>query len=270
MVCIAAALIAAVLLGSGKPKKQTAKETRRTAVAGYIIRVGRIQIGMAKQVRAIDASYKKFASSPQSLKARVTTYRKAQQTLSDLRDELKLVVPPPDARKLHRLVVRLADENVVMAGVVTSLAAYLPALSAAEAPLAPSIARLRTGIRSSKTARRQAVAFETYAAETGSVASRIERITPPADFAGARAAELRHLQRLAAVAHQIADALRHKQPAQAQKRVADLSKLEADTSVVRAQRVGALAYNARLGKIAETAKEIEVERRRLEKKVPAS
>jgi len=167
-------------------------------------------------------------------------------------------------------VAIVLPRKMAAAAMAAPTMARIKAYSAAEAPLAPSIARLRTGIRSSKTARRQAVAFETYAAETGSVASRIERITPPADFAGARAAELRHLQRLAAVAHQIADALRHKQPAQAQKRVADLSKLEADTSVVRAQRVGALAYNARLGKIAETAKEIEVERRRLEKKVPAS
>lgn len=157
-----------------------------------------------------------------------------------------------------------------MAGVVTGLAAYLPALSRAEAPLAPAIARLRTGIRTSKTAHSQATAFDAYAADIRAVAAAIETIRPPVDFQAARAAELAHLGRLATVSAGIAAALRHKKAAQAQTLVGRLSRVEAETDVIRAQRAGALAYNARLGRMAATAKEIEVERRRLEKKVPAS
>lgn len=97
-VCGATALIVAVLIGFGQSKPKAATETRRAVVARYIIRVGRIQIGMAKQVRAIDAGYKKFASSPQSLQQRVPAYRKAQQTLTDLRDELRLALPPARRR----------------------------------------------------------------------------------------------------------------------------------------------------------------------------
>jgi hypothetical protein len=78
--------------------------------------------------------------------------------------------------------------------------------------------------------------------------------------------QLRHLSSLAS---QIGDALAHKQLALAQKLVADLGRAEADTSVAEAQRAGALAYNARLKRIRRIATQIEAERKRLEKRVPA-
>jgi hypothetical protein len=54
---------------------------------------------------------------------------------------------------------------------------------------------------------------------------------------------------VAALATAISSALVHKQPKVAPQLVAEMGRVEADTSVARAQRAGALEYNARLKRI---------------------
>lgn len=266
----AVALIVAVIVGFDESSKQTATTTRRTAVAQYIARVGRIQIAMNKRVRAVDTSYKRFAKQPATLGKRVAEYRRAETVLADLRDSLARVTPPPDARKLHRLLVQLADENVHVAAMVTGLAAYLPALSKAQAPLRDAVTTLRDAVGSAKTASVQAAAFADYAATAQAIAGRVAKLAAPAPFVRARDAEATQLRRLAGLASDIGDALRAKQLQRAQTLVGELAKAQTQTSVVRAQRAAALAYNADLQAITATAKAIEKERRRLERAVPAT
>lgn len=266
----AVALIVAVLLGFNGESKQTTTTTRRTAVAQYIARVGRIQVAMNRRVRAVDTSYKRFAKQPGTLASRVGEYERAEQTLGDLRDRLARVTPPPDARKLHGLLVRLADQNVRVAGLVTGLAAYLPALSTAQAPLRDAVTALRDAVGGAKTASVQAAAFADYAATARTIAGRVARLAAPAPFVRARDAEARQLRRLAALAADIGAALEAKQLARAQTLVGRLGRVQTQTSVVLAQRRAALAYNANLQEITVTAKAIEKERRRLERAVPSS
>lgn len=266
----AVALIVAVLLGFNGESKRTTTTTRRTAVAQYIARVGRLQVAMNRRVRVVDTSYKRFAKQPRTLAKRVGEYERAERTLGDLRDRLARVTPPPDARKLHRLLVQLADANVEVASMVTGLAAYLPALAKAEAPLRDAVTSLRADVGGAKTATVQAAAFATYAAVTRTIAGRVAALAPPAPFVGARDAEAGQLRRLAGLAADIGDALRAKQLARAQTLVGELGKAQNETSVVRAQRAAALAYNANLRAITGLAKAIEKERRRLERAVPSS
>jgi hypothetical protein len=266
----AIAFVVAVLIGFHSSKPKQVGETRRAAVARYIVRVGKIQVAMAAKVRSVDKSYKAFAKQPQTMAKRVPQYKRAEQTLSDLRDRLKLVPPPRDARKLHRLLLQLADQNIAMAHAVTGLAAYLPALASAQAPLATAVPTLQSQVRAAKTARAQAVAFDAYSATTHDVAARVERVAAPAFFVHARDAEAQQLETLSGLARGIADALRHKQLQKARKLSALLGREQLQTSVVRAQHDAAVAYNARLQGIARTAKAIEVERRRLERRVPDS
>jgi hypothetical protein len=269
--CLGAiAFVLAVLIGfhSSHPKK--VGETRRQAVARYIVRVGKIQIAMAAKVRTVDKSYTLFAKQPQTMGKRVPQYRRAERTLADLRDRLELVPPPPDARKLHRLLVQLADENVAVAHSVTGLAQYLPALAHVQAPLVSAVPTLQTQVKAAKTAHEQATAFDTYAATTSSVAQRVSAIKAPSFFVAARNAEASQLRRLSGIAAGIAGALRHKQLERARTLSAQLGREQAQTAVVRAQHDAAVAYNARLSAIAVTAKAIETERRRLERRVPDS
>lgn len=266
----AVALIVAVIVGFNESSQKSTTTTRRAAVAQYIARVGRIQIAMNKRVRAVDASYKRFAKQPGTLGKRVAEYGRAEKTLADLRDSLARVAPPPDARKLHRLLVRLADQNVHVASLVTGLAAYLPALSSAQAPLRDAVLRLRAAVSAAKTATVQAAAFAEYSATARTIAGRVAVLPAPKPFVPARDAEAKQLRRLADLASDIGSALRAKQLKQAQTLVGELATAQTQTSVVRAQRAAALAYNADLQAITTTAKAIEKERRRLEKAVPAS
>lgn len=260
----------AVLIGFHSTHPKQVGETRRAAVARYIVRVGKIQVAMAAKVRTVDASYKLFAKQPQTMGKRVTQYRRAERTLTDLRDRLKLVPPPRDARKLHRLLLKLADQNIAMAHSVTALAVYLPALARVQAPLGNAVPTLQAQVRAAKTAHAQATAFDAYAATTTAVAARVAKIAAPSFFVRARNAEAAQLRRLSALASGIADALRHKQLQHARDLSAQLGRQQLQTAVVQAQHDAAIAYNARLSGISQTAKAIEQERRRLEKRVPDS
>ena len=267
-VALAVGLIVAVLVGfSTHEKKQTT--SRRTVVGAYIIRVGRIQLLMSSRIKAVDKQYKLFAKDPQHLGQRAAKYRDAEHELATLRDRLATVKPPPEARKLHRLIVSLADANVAVAGDVAALAVYLPKLARAQAPLRTAVAALRDEVKASKTAKAQSLAFATYARVAGDVATAVAAVPSPSFFVRARDGQVRQLRRLAAIASQVSDALSRKQLAQAQALVGKLSQTEVQVSVVRAQRRGAIAYNAKLKEIAAIAKQIELERRRLERRVPA-
>ena len=267
-VVVALALIVAVLVGF-RPQAKAQPVNRRADVAEYIVRVGRLQAAMVKQVRAVDFAYRRFATKPKSVTARVRQYRDAQHTLGVLRDRLRIAVAPPDARKLKRLLVQLANQNVAFAGIVTDLAAYLPALAHAQQPLGAAVRGLSSGVKSAKTAHAQAAAFAAYAATTARIAQEVAALRAPALFAGARDAEAAQLRRLSRLASGVADALRRKQVPQARELVASLAREQSRASVALAQRAAAIAYNARLSAISSTAKAIERERIRLEKKVPA-
>ena len=266
-VAIGLALIVAVIVGF-RPQGKKPASNPRADVAEYIVRVGRIQQSMAAKIRTVDRGYQQFSKQPASAAARVREYRKAQQTLSVLRDQLRIAVAPPDARKLKRLLVQLANQNVAFAGIVTALTAYLPALARAQQPLGAAVVALQKGVKGAKTAHDQADAFAAYAAATSGIARDVAAVPAPELFRKARDAEAGQLRHLSSLAAQIADALRQKQAKRAQELVASLSREQSQTAVSRAQRAAAIAYNARLSAISRTAKAIGRERVRLEKKVP--
>jgi hypothetical protein len=224
---------------------------------------------MAAQVRAIDKQYKLFAHNPAGIGKQVAQYRHAERTLAVLRDRLAQVEPPREARRLRMLLLSLADENVRVAAAVAGLAGYLPQLTSAQATLRPAILGLRTQVGKAHTATTQARAFAAYAVVTATIGDEIARLRAPSFFVPARNAEVSQLRHLSSLAKAISSALVHKQPKVAQQLVAEMGRVEADTSVARAQRAGALEYNARLKRIRDLAKQIDVERKRLEKRVPA-
>jgi len=267
-IALAIALVTAVIIGLA-PKQSKGPNIRRTLVSAYIVRVGRLQAGMQAQVRAVDKQYRQFAHDPAGIGKHVAQYRQAERVLAVLRDRLAAVDPPREARRLQTLLVALAAENVRVAADVTALARYLPALSKTQASLRPAVASLRTAVGKAHTAKKQAAAFAAYAATTATIGDMIAQLTAPSFFVHARDAEVAQLRQLSALATQISSALLHKQLQAAQNLVADLGRVEADTSVALAQRAGALAYNARLKKIRSIAIQIDAERKRLEKRVPA-
>jgi len=266
-VALAIGLVVGVLLGFRPHRAASLPVTRRELVAAYIQRVDRIEVAMAPQVRAIDREYKLFAKDPKGLAARVPAYRRAEGTLALLARRLAAVDPPREARKLQGLLVQLANANASIAKTVSGLAVYLPSLVRVQRPLQAAIAALRTGIHKGKTAKAQAGAFATYSTATATIADAVAALRPPHVFAQARTAELSQLRELSSIASAIEDALLHKHAKVAQRLVAQLGQVEAGTTVVRAQRAGAAAFDATLQHVSRLAKQIEAERKRLEKRL---
>lgn len=264
----AIALVAAVVIGL-RPHHTAPPNPRRTLVSDYIVQVGRIQQGMALQVRAIDKEYKAFAKNPVKAGAHPAQYVRAERTLAVLRKRLGKVHPPREARKLNTLILHLADQNILAARAVAAIAAYIPALTVEQTRLRTAILKLQKSVAASKTAKSQSIAFTEYAATTKTVADNVAKLRPPSFFVAARNAELSQLHTLSSLATEISTALTQKHLALAQKLLGQLGQTEADTSVVRAQRTGALTYNARLRTMKQLTKQIELERKLLEKRVPA-
>jgi hypothetical protein len=265
-VVAAIALVVAVLVGL-RPDRKSPTSSRRAVVGAYIVKVGRIQLIMGPQVRAIDAGYKSFAKDPGRLSSRVEKYRRAEGTLAKLRDRLAAVRPPREARKLHALLVSLANQNVAVAHAVTGLAGYLPRLAKEHVPLRQALLALRARIAKTKTAKAQAQVFRDYSATTAQLALHIAALPAPAFFVAARNAEASQLRRAAAIAVQVAQELELKHLQGAQVLVQRLATVNAETAVARAQRAAALSYDARVARIQATARAVEAERNRLEKRV---
>jgi hypothetical protein len=266
---VAIALIVAVVVGL-RPHHTSAAASRRAIVAAYIVRVGRIQLGMRPQVRAVDTAYKSFAKAPKNsgaVSARVQQYRHAEKTLARLRNRLAAVKPPREARKLQTLLVSLANQNVGVAHAVTGLAAYLPRLSQEQAPMRQALLTLRARIARAKTAKEQGQVFLAYSVTTAGLAGRIAALPAPSFFVPARDAEASQLRRQSAIAAEIARDLQQKRLSEAQALVRRLSQVSSETAVARAQRAAAIAYDVRVAKILATTKKIEAERTRLEKHV---
>jgi hypothetical protein len=263
---VAIALIVAVLVGL-RPHHTAAASPRRAIVSAYIVRVGRIQLNMRAQVRVVDAGYKSFAKSSGKLTSRVPAYRRAEKTLARLRDRLAAVTPPREARKLQRLLVSLASQNVTAAHAVTGLAVYLPRLSQEQAPMQQAVVTLRTRIAKAKTAKVQAQVFRDYAATTASLSRRIAALPAPSFFVAARDAQASQLRRESAIADGIAQDLQSKRLQHAQVLLKRLSEVRLETVVARAQRAAIIAYDAQISRIQATSKAIETERTRLEKRV---
>jgi hypothetical protein len=264
----AIALVVAVVVGL-RPHHAAPPNVRRTLVSDYIVQVGRIQQGMALQVRAIDKEYKAFAKNPATAGTHTGQYVRAERTLVVLRKRLGKVEAPREARKLNTLILRLADENILAARAVAAIASYIPALTVEQTRLRTAILKLQKSVAASKTAKSQAIAFTEYAATTKTVGDTVAKLRPPSFFVAARNAELSQLHTLSSLATEISAALTQKHLALAQKLLGRLGQIEADTSVVRAQRTGALAYNARLKAMNQLTKQIELQRKLLEKRVPA-
>lgn len=258
----AAALVALVVLlvlsftGQGP--------TRRDAVAAYIGEVNRVEVGASAELKRIDGLYRRFGRTPAALAKQVPDLERAERTLRRLRGRVAAVQPPEEARRLHTLLLRLFALDVVLAGDVTDLARYLPALAQEQAPLAKTIERLRRDVDRARTAPEQARAFDAYATATRRIATRIEELRAPRAFAETQRAEVTRLRRLADLAVRVQTALENEQPGEAVRLFSTLGAVASSTAVARAEREAALAYNRRLRTIGTVARAIERERKRLD------
>ena len=129
--CLAAAC------GGGK------STARRDAVATYILRVDAIEQRLAKPLLDVSKANRDFAKGRGASPAARRELVRAQATIARLQRRLRGVKPPPDAAKLHALVLQFVAREQALGGEVVQLARFIPAFTGTLTLLAAPNAELK-------------------------------------------------------------------------------------------------------------------------------
>src|SRR5205823_245043 len=225
---VAALALALVCAGCGGSKSH-----RRVDVSAYVQRVNRIELLMRSQLLDVEKAYRQFSTA--TLKRSRPRLVRAEETLRTLDQRLEHVDPPPDARRLHRLMLQLVSSEVGLSHEVVQLAVFLPAFDGALRPLGPASVRLGQALAQAKAPaprlvrgtkkqiaaarakyaaavrraeREQGDAIEEYANEVRLVQNNLRKLHPPPAMKPTFASERVTLARVRATGGALAKALR--------------------------------------------------------------
>jgi hypothetical protein len=264
---VAATALAVVLLvsacGSGH-------KARRNAVTEYIQQVNAAQVSMRVQLLAVERAYRDFGRKGGPSLAKIQPrLARSEATIRGVGRRIEALKPPPDARKLHALLVRLVSQEAQVAHELVQLAQFSPRFSAALRPLGPAGAALRKAFKTAKKAKAQATALDAYAATLAVVLERLRSVHAPPAFEPALASQRSSLARVRSSALALASGLRNKRDRTALPRLIQrfTNAGNASQSVAEQKaRIAAIeAYNARVDGLATLGHAIDTERVRLEK-----
>lgn len=242
---------------------------RRHAVGDYIQQVNHIQISMRAPLIAVQKAYKDFGrkNGPTLVNIEPRLAR-AEVTIRGLRTRLEALQPPPDARKLHALLVRLVTQEAEVAHELVLLAQFSPRFTAALRPLAPASQRLRTEFKAAKKAKTQADALDAYAVELSGVLRRLRSVKAPPAFAAALQSERATLERVHASALALADGLRKNRTKALPTLIQRFTNAGLEGQGIAAQKAriaGIEAYNRRIADLSALARKVNTERLRVDK-----
>jgi hypothetical protein len=244
-------------------------KARRNAVTDYINRVNAAQVSMRKQLVAVERAYSDFGKKGGPSIAKIEPrLAQSERTIRGVGRRIKALDPPPDARKLHSLLVRLVSQEAQVAHELVQLAQFSPRFSAALRPLGPAGAALREAFKTAKKAKEQATALDVYAAALSGVLKRLSSVHAPPAFEPALISQETSLGRIHTTAVELAAGLRDKKQSAALPRLIQrfTNAGNASQSVAEQKtRIAAIeAYNARVSGLATLGHAIDKERVRLQ------
>ena len=264
--CVAATGLAVVLLVSACGNGNKA---RRNAVTDYINHVNAAQVSMRKQLLAVERAYRDFGRKGGPSIAKIEPrLARSETTIRGVARRIEALDPPPDARKLHSLLVRLVTQEAEVAHELVQLAQFSPRFSAALRPLGPGGAALRKAFKTAKKAKEQATALDAYAATLTVVLERLRSVEAPPAFAPALRSQRSSLAHVRAAALDLAAGLRDKKHRAALPRLIQRFTNAGNASQSIAEqkaRIAAIkAYNTRVSDLATLGHAIDTERVRLQ------
>lgn len=262
---IVPAAIAVVLLVSACGGHQA----RRNAVTKYINQVNATQVAMRQQLLAVERAYRDFGRKHGPKLAQMEPrLAHSETTIRAVGRRLKALHPPPDARKLQTLLVRLVTDETEVAHELVQLAQFSPRFSAALAPLAPASRDLRAAFKRAKKATQQADALDAYAVVLSDVLHRLQPLVAPPAFAPALTSQRTTLAQVRTSALALADGLRKKRRAALPTLIQRFTNAGLGSQALGEQRarIAAIkAYNGRVDQLSTLGREIDTERVRLAK-----
>jgi hypothetical protein len=279
----AAVLVTVVKGGHGSPK--------RNAVASYINTVDGVQQQMRLPLTRVLAAYHDFTRSSASTRKSAQELAAATRTLARLRVRIASVEAPPEAKRLHRLMLQLVHQEAVVTTEVQQLAVFTPryraalaAYQAAGAGLARALAKVKTpkphqlrGTRAQILKAQRSYSAAAVAAAAAYDAALIpvlrafRRLHPPKALAPADAAQIRALEATRTTGARLSAGLRSTNRAgvPALGRAFTLaSRVSQSVAAQRAEIRAIKAYNARARAITAAAGRVQAEVARLQRTLP--
>jgi hypothetical protein len=242
---------------------------RRHAVSDYIDQVNRVQIAMRAPLNSVQKAYRDFGrKNGPSLTKETPRLVRAESTIQQVDKRLRALKPPPDAHKLHVLLVRLVDQEAEVAHELVLLALFSPRFSAALQPLGAASQTLQASFKGAKKAKTQADALDVYAVSLAAVLAKLKQLEAPPAFVPTLVAQKRTLATVRTSAIELADGLRKNRRAVLPTLIQRFTNAGLSNQSLTAQRarIAAIeAYNKRIADLSALARRVNTERLRLDK-----
>ena len=243
---------------------------RRDAVDRYVREANTVQNGLRRPLIDVAHATRGFGTRAPDLEKERPRLVKATRTFAMLQRRLERLDPPPDARRLHRLLLRLVSTERRLTDELRRVVVVLPELDAASRPVATAGKRLQAELDAAKTGPAQAVALDRYRAALAVPLRTLRAVDPPPLLEPLRASQIETLVRLRGSGGQLASALRRRREADVSPLVARFQAAARTPETLAAQRarIGAIkAYNARVEAVGTLAAAVQRERDRLDREL---
>jgi hypothetical protein len=251
---------ALVLTGCGSSDK----DERRTAVNDYLDRVEAIQHRFAPSFKLANEAYRDFSKGTPT-KRQLERLRGAEVSILAARDTLRKLQPPPDARKLHRDLIRLYNVNAAIGLEVITLQQFLPGVRNVLGDLGRVNSSYRDDLGSGSTTGTQAEALDAYSKAVADVLRRFKRLAAPPALRPWQNAQTTRLWQVVQTGRSLATALRVGDANAVQALIKRFRFLLAhQPNVSQAQHNAVKAYNERLIGISKLQGQIAAEHQRLQ------
>ena len=250
-------------------------EERRTAVNAYFADVGKAQVVLVGRQAQINSTLQGF-SLTQSTASELRKLRDGRAEVARALHNVRAVQPPPDAERLHEMIVQRLQLQFALLDELIATAVYIPQVAATAPPLQAATRTLRRNLgvaAGSPTVTSQSPGLSVYAAAFGGygdalkpISARLEALTAPPILRPSLDAERRALTRSIALSAAIRQALDRRDIAAANTSIHALFSVSGELNGPRTQEQQAAAgraYNARVRRIDALATRIDRERARL-------
>lgn len=254
--------IALVLTGCGGSHAPSARDR----VTAYLAHENAIEGQMQPSLVAVHQALVDFSKHPTS-SATTTELAKSAATFRRLRARLAVADPPPQARKLERLLFQLVDAQSALTNELRQLAVFQPKLVKALSPLATANAATQKRLSTHKQTADVVAAIRTYRAVVERSLRALRPLHPPAlerPMFDAQVARLRSLDRALGSLAAAAAAGDAQAAARAEHEVSVASVSSDSRANQIAQRNAVRAYNRAVAAVTALGEQITAERDRLQ------
>jgi len=242
----------------------------RAAVKAYLTHVNDIEFRMQLPLSQVASATAAFGHARYSSEL-TASLAAAQNTLLDLYAQLVLIKPPPQARKLHSMLLTLVQRQASLADQLRGLTIFNPAFASILRPLVTANVKTAKALRATKKPAVVAAAIHSYRLTIHRIIPRVRKLQPPKVERPLYTAQL---TRLAALDEQLAQLEQavgaHDLTALAQaEHAVSVASVSSDTRANQlAQRAAVLAFNARVASVKALSRQVQLERDRLQVSLP--